>query len=109
VSNSIIVTIPHQLGAEEAKRRVAERIDVLRRDYIDKIAHSEANWKGDTADIRVVAFGQTVTGKISVMNDSLHIEVQLPWILAALAGPIQGFLKGNAEESLRIGHNPPKA
>jgi hypothetical protein len=34
--------------------------------------------------------------------------VQFLWILAALTGKIQGVLKSNAEESLRIGHFPPK-
>jgi isopentenyl diphosphate isomerase/L-lactate dehydrogenase-like FMN-dependent dehydrogenase len=108
MSNAIVVTVPHNLGAKEAKRRIVERLDHLRRDYIDKLAYSEVNWNGDTADLRVVAFGQTVTGKISVMSDSLRIEVQLPWILAALTGKIQGVLKSNAEESLRIGHTRPK-
>jgi putative polyhydroxyalkanoate system protein len=108
MSNAIVITLPHNLGAQEAKRRIVERLDHLRRDYIDKLAYSEVNWNGDTADLRVVAFGQTVTGKISVMSDSLRIEVELPWILAALTGKIQGVLKSNAEESLRIGHTPPK-
>jgi hypothetical protein len=43
------------------------------------------------------------------LDDALRIEVQLPWILAALTGKIQRILKSNAEESLRIGHTPPKA
>ena len=106
---SIVITVPHRLGAKEAKRRIAEQIELLRRNYIDKLAYSEANWNGDTANLRVVAFGQTATAQVYVLDDALRIEVQLPWILAALAGKIQGILKSNAEESLRIGHTPPKA
>jgi hypothetical protein len=109
MSNSIVITLPHRLGAEEAKRRIAGGIEILRRDYIDKLAHSEANWNGDTANVRVVAFGQTATAQLYVMNDALRIEVQLPWILATLTAKIQNVLKTNAEESLRIGHTPPKA
>ncbi|MGH6864524.1 MAG: polyhydroxyalkanoic acid system family protein [Methylocella sp.] len=108
MSNSIVITVPHHLGAEEAKRRIAGGIELLRRDYIDKLAHSEANWNGDTANLRVVAFGQTATAQVYVMNDAVRVEVQLPWILAALTGRIQGVVKSNAEESLRIGHTPPK-
>ena len=107
--NSIVITVPHRLGAAEAKKRIAQQMEILRRDYLDKIAHSEAVWNGDTADVLVVAFGQTVTGKVSVMSDALQIEVNLPWFLAALARPVQNVLKSNAEESLRIGHSPPKA
>jgi hypothetical protein len=109
MSNSIVITVPHRLGAKEAKRRIVEQIELLRRSYIDKLAYSEANWNGDTANLRVVAFGQTATAQVYVLGDALRIEVQLPWILAALTGKIQGILKSNAEESLRIGHSPPKA
>ncbi|MGH6795001.1 MAG: polyhydroxyalkanoic acid system family protein [Methylocella sp.] len=108
MSNSIVITLPHRLGSEEAKRRIAGGIELLRRDYLDKLAYSEANWNGDTANLRVVAFGQAVTAQVYVMNDSVRVEVQLPWILAALTGKIQGVLKNSAEESLRIGHTPPK-
>ncbi|HUZ91904.1 MAG TPA: polyhydroxyalkanoic acid system family protein [Methylocella sp.] len=106
--NAIVITVPHNLGVAEAKRRLAEQLEHLRRDYIDKLAYSEVNWDTDTADLRVVVFGQTVTGKICVMSDSLRIEVQLPWILAALTSKIQGVLQTKAEESLRIGYTPPK-
>ena len=109
MSNSIVITVPHRLGAKEAKRRIVEQIELLRRNYIAKLAYSEANWNGDTAILRVVAFGQTPTAQVYVLDDALRIEVQLPWILGALAGKIQRILKSNTEESLRIGHTPPKA
>ncbi|MCI0467978.1 MAG: polyhydroxyalkanoic acid system family protein [Beijerinckiaceae bacterium] len=108
MANSIVITIPHRLGAAEAKKRIAERIELLRRDYIDKLGHSEAKWNGDTADLRVAVFGQTVTGTITALDDSLRIEVRLPLILAALTSKIQGVLTSNAQDSLRIGHTPPK-
>lgn len=109
MQNSVVITLPHRLGAEEAKRRITERIELLRQDFISKIAYSETRWNGDTADLRLVFLGQSVTGQIFVTDESLRIEVQLPWLLAALAGKIQGILQSNANEALRIGHNPPKA
>ncbi len=107
MSKAIVVTVPHNLGAEAAKKRIAESIERLRRDYVDKIAHSEVAWTGDRADLRVSTFGQTTTAQIDVSNDALRIEVQLPWILAALSGKIQDALTTNAKDSLKIG--PPKA
>lgn len=109
MANSIVITLPHRLGAEEARKRIAARIDLMRRDYIDKLGSSEATWNGNTADLRVVVLGQTVAGKIFVMDESVRIEVQLPWVLAALTGKIQGVLQSNAEDSLRIGHTPRKS
>lgn len=109
MSKSIVVTVPHDLGAELAKKRVAEGIERLRRDYVDKLAHSEIAWTGDRADLKVVAFGQTTAARIDVQTDSLRIEVWLPWILSALTSRIQTVLARSAEGALQIEHKPPKS
>ena len=103
---SIVVTVPHNLGAEAAKKRIAERIEALRSAYVDKLAHSEVNWTGNKADLRVQALGQSMTAQIDVLSDSVRIEAQLPWLLAALGEKAKGFLTSNAKDSLLIG--PPK-
>ncbi len=106
MAKSIVVSLPHALGASEAKRRVNHQLETLRNEYIGKIGHSELSWTGDRADLRVVALGQTTTGQIDVTADAVRIEVQLPWLLAALSGKVEGLLTKNAKDSLRLA--PPK-
>ena len=103
MSKSIIVSVPHQLGIVEAKRRIDERVDELRKTYVDKIAQSDIAWEGDRANLRVVALGQTATGTIDVTADSLRIEVVLPWLLSAISGKVEGLLKSNANDTLLLG------
>ena len=107
MSKAIVVTVPHNLGAETAKQRLAMHIEQLRKDYVDKIAHSEVVWTGNRADMRISALGQVITAQIDVLNDALRIEVQLPWILSVLSSKVQDALTSNAKDSLRLG--PPKA
>jgi hypothetical protein len=106
---SIVVTVPHDLGAEVARKRVADGVERLRSAYMDKIAQSKIVWTGDRADLEVIAFGQTTTARLDVLNDALRIEVFLPWIIAALAGKVQAALTTSAESALQIEHKPPKA
>jgi len=106
MTKSIVVSLPHTLGVAEAKKRVNERLERLRTDYIGKIGHSELTWTSDRADLRVVALGQTTTGQIDVMADAVRIEIHLPWLLSALSPKVEGLLARNAEESLRLG--PPR-
>jgi hypothetical protein len=101
---SISITLPHALGAAEAKRRVQEQIDRVCAAYVDKIGHSRVSWTGDEAKFDVSALGQASSGTIAVFPDSLRIDVQLPWILAALSGKVEGFLKSNATDAIRIGN-----
>jgi hypothetical protein len=107
MSKAIVVTVPHNLGAETAKSRIAAHVEQLRKDYVDKIAHSEVVWTGNRADMRISALGQVITAQIDVLNDALRIEVQLPWILSVLSSKVQDALTSNAKDSLRLG--PPKA
>lgn len=101
--NMITVTVPHTLGVEAAKKRLDERIEALRREYVDKVAQSEVTWTGDVATIRVAALGQTATARMTVLPEVVRIEVQLPWLLAKLSGGLQGFISQNANDVLRIG------
>ncbi len=103
MQNTITVTVPHNLGIETAKKRLAERLEMLQRDYVDKIAHSEVTWSGDVATIKVSALGQQATAQMNVLPEMVRIEVQLPWLLAAIAGKVQDFISRNASDVLRIG------
>lgn len=108
MSRSIIITLPHELGAQEAKRRIVVGLEQLQQEFVGKLAHSEARWDGDRADIRVIALGQTVTAQLLVLADALRIEVHLPWLLAALGSQVQSYLTTNTKDLLRIGPPPKK-
>jgi hypothetical protein len=103
MANTITINVPHNLGIETAKKRLAERIEALQREYVDKVAQSEVTWAGDVATIRVAALGQTATARMTVLADMLRIEVDLPWLLAKLSGGIQDFISRNAKDVLKIG------
>lgn len=103
MQHTITVTVPHNLGVETAKKRLAERLNMLQRDYVDKIAHSEVTWSGDVATIRVTALGQQATAQISVLADLVRIDVQLPWLLAVIAGKVKDVISHNANDVLKIG------
>lgn len=107
MANTITITVPHNLGVEAAKRRLAERLEKLQRDYVDKVARSDVSWSGDVAMVHVAALGQTASAQVTVLADMVRVEVQLPWLLASLAGKVQNLISQNATEALRIGSRKP--
>ena len=44
MSRSITMTFPHELGVADAKRRIDERFELLRREYIEKIGRADIAW-----------------------------------------------------------------
>lgn len=103
MSRSITMTFPHELGVAEAKRRIGERFELMKREYVDKIGRADIAWVGDTAHLRVAALGQNATAEIEVKPADIRVEVHLPWLLAAMANKVEGLLKSNAKDTLRIG------
>lgn len=108
MTKSIVITVPHALGKDEARRRVAAEIEQAKTTYIDKFAQTEVTWSGDTAQLRVVALAQEITAHIDVMADSVRIEVFLPWILAAIASKLQDKISATTRETLAITHSSKK-
>ncbi|WP_363349702.1 polyhydroxyalkanoic acid system family protein [Methylocystis echinoides] len=103
MQNTITVTVPHDMSVETAKKRLAERLETLQREYVDKVAHSEVTWAGDVATIKVTALGQQATAQMTVLADMVRIDVQLPWLLAAIAGRVKDVIARNANDVLKIG------
>lgn len=103
MSRAITMTFPNDVGVDEAKRRITAQCEKVKREYVDRIGRADLGWVGDTAHIHVGALGQTVEATIAVGAQEIKVEVQLPWLLSAMAGKIQGLIQRNAEETLRIG------
>lgn len=90
----ILITIPHELGAAEAKRRIAggfaRLADQLPGGGMAKVTES---WSGDRMNFSVRAIGQSISGHVDVLDSAVQMEVQLPAILAALADKVRGRLQ----------------
>ena len=92
----IQVDLPHKLGRDEARRRIANNIHKLK-EHIPGGAQVDSAWQGDELDLSINALGQAVSAKIGVEETKVRVAVMLPGMLAMFAGPIEAMLqkKGN--------------
>jgi len=88
----LVVSLPHRLGREEARRRLqsgltraAASVPVLKVD--------EERWAGDRMIFRVRALGQAATGHVDVEDDHVRVEVTLPWLLQRFADMAQAAIR----------------
>ena len=54
----------------------------------------EETWSGNRMDFRVRALGQAAAGNIQVAEDSVRLEVTLPWLLHKFAQAVQKTVEG---------------
>jgi hypothetical protein len=81
----LVVSIPHSLGCQEAARRLKSGLGNARTNFGHLLTIEEETWIGDRVNFRVRSLGQVAHGTIEVFEDSVRLEVTLPWLLAKLA------------------------
>jgi hypothetical protein len=93
MSQPVTVTIPHQLGAAEARRRIEQGFADFARHLGQAPGAVEHSWGGDTLVFTLSSFGQAVSGRIFVAERLVTVEVLLPGFLAMLANRVKGRLQ----------------
>ena len=95
----INVDLPHSLGREEARRRIAANIHKLE-SHIPGGAEVSSRWEGDTLKLDVGAMGQSVESEIGVDEKVVHCRIVLPGFLSLMAGPIESMLRQKGSDLL---------
>ena len=93
MTTPIRMDLPHQLGKEGARDRVNAKIGRLA-SHIPGGADVTHRWQGDTMHF-------TVASRLTVFDDRLHAEIDLPALLGLLAGPIRAAVEREAPKLLR--------
>ena len=96
MSQPIDVDLPHNLGKDEARRRIANNVHKLQ-DHIPGGAQVQSGWTGDQLNLNVAAMGESINATIDVQETKVHLKVLLPGMLGMFSGLVQAALqkKGN--------------
>jgi hypothetical protein len=93
VTQPLIVSIPHNLGKDEAIRRMKAGLGSVTEQYGNVVKVDRETWTGDRLNFAVTAMMQQVSGNIDVADDHVRLEVTLPWLLARLANGAQALIR----------------
>lgn len=93
MTTPITVTIPHQLGRVEARRRIEAGFAKIVNLVPGNTGACSERWDGDQLTFRVAAVGQTVGGVINVLDAEVTICIELPGVLGMIANGLKGRLQ----------------
>jgi putative polyhydroxyalkanoate system protein len=103
MAQPIEVDLPHNLGKDEARRRIANNIHRLH-DHIPGGARVESGWTGDQLNLEVHALGDSVQSTIDVEETKVRLKVLLPGMLGMFSGIIQAALQRKGDLLLEDHH-----
>lgn len=92
MSGPITVDLPHNLGAEEAKRRIAANMGSLT-GHLPAGAAVVPVWEGNRLKLDIGAMGQELSAGIDVEERVVRVSVLLPPALAFFSKAIEAGLQ----------------
>src|SRR5690348_9294598 len=104
MARPITVTIPHSLGIEEARRRITQGFGTIEEQLkggMLKFFSIQRQWEGDRLHLMGEGMGQKVSGRLDVLADAVRIQIDLPELLASLAGRVTEKLTTAAQRLLK--------
>jgi len=92
MSAPLIVSIPHSLGREEAKRRLKTGMSRAT-SHLPILQVDEERWDDNCMNFRVRALDQAAHGHVDVGDDHVKVEVTLPVLLQRCAEMAQAAIR----------------
>jgi len=92
MSTPIVVDVPHNLGAAEAKRRIAGNLGKLG-GALPAGAMVSSAWEGEQLRLDVAALGQRIDAGVDIQDSLIRITVLLPPALAFFGKAIEAGLR----------------
>lgn len=92
-----VITIPHQLGRQEARRRIETGLAALLKPLDGIVTLQRQSWTGDRLTLTAKALSQTVNGSLDVEETAIHLRLSLPRLLAAALETLKPALRQRAQ------------
>jgi hypothetical protein len=90
MSKALTVSIPHNLGVTEARKRLEQGLAGLGDQIPGGMSHVRQSWDGNRLNFAADAMGQTISGWLDIYEDVVNMELNLPGLLGMIAGTIKG-------------------
>jgi hypothetical protein len=84
----ITLDLPHNLGKAAVRARLEEEMAKVVQG-IPGVAQVAHQWNGDTLNLTLAALGQRAVCRITVFEDKVHTEIELPQIFALFGNKIR--------------------
>ncbi|MBM3999889.1 MAG: polyhydroxyalkanoic acid synthase [Planctomycetes bacterium] len=94
------VEVPHQLGRDEARRRLCDFLDRAKEIYKNQVSELTGAWSGDSLDFVMSTYGFKITGRLDVDESSVRLAGQLPFAAIAFRGKIESSFAAELKRAL---------
>jgi hypothetical protein len=105
---SLKISVPHNLGQEEATMRLKGFLTKVRERYQNQVSDLEETWTDNRLDFAFKTYGFHIKGRIVVEPAEVQFEGQLPFAAMMFKGKIEQTLRDEITRVLTSPHRGPR-
>jgi hypothetical protein len=94
------LTMPHQLGQEEALRRIHSLLAHVKAQYPDKFSDLHETWTDSGGEFAASIMGVPVSGRLTVTPTQVQLRGSIPFAALPFKGQIEETIRTQAEQLL---------
>ena len=94
MSQPLTISVPHRLGRREAKLRLDSGMSRIQSELAAFVGGFDYSWEDDRLNFCASAMWQTITGAIEVLDETVRIEIDLPWLMRLLGDTVTKQVRG---------------
>jgi putative polyhydroxyalkanoate system protein len=96
----LTMDVPHELGKEEAGRRLKEKFSVVREKFGGQVNGLSETWDGDQLNFGFSAMGMKIAGTVTVGESDVRMAADLPFAAMMFKGTIESRIRGELGDLL---------
>lgn len=87
------ITVNHNLGIEEAKKRILTLGDQLKKEYGSNLKNYEENWNGNSGTFEANVMGAKIEGALDIFENKVSLNGRVPLMFKMFEGQIQNQIE----------------
>lgn len=94
------INVNHKLPTDEAKKRIQNLAEELKKDYSSQISNYSETWKDNIAEIALKAMGMNIKGRLEIFSKKVTMKGKVPLMAKPFQGQIESIIKEKLVELL---------
>ena len=103
---SLKLSVPHQLGQEEAAVRLKGFLEKVKQRYQNQVSDLQEEWTANALDFAFKTYGFQIKGRMVVDPDDVKFDGQIPFAAVMFKGKIEQTLRDELNRVLTSPQRP---
>ncbi len=97
---SFSTEVPHSLGQAAAQDRLTGFLERIVEQYRNQLGEVDGVWEGNTLNYRLTTYGMKINGKVTVTEDKVQADGNLPFAALVLKSKITDGIRDALQAAL---------